>query len=884
MNNLINKNVEFIKNNKVIYICGCNLVICDLATKTSQFILRNSPDYSITSMSVGFRCVNEGFVCIGEYNKTNSKSQISVISLENHNTQYVLTNKDQRSIEWKVFNAKIMKNNSYCIALSKKENPNYNSNPGSMYNFGSSNNKSNSFVLNPMNAGNNIADNIVSKSINFNTIKNNSLKNLAVNNVNKSINFANFNGGNINTNSNNNMTVNNININNNQSQTKFSFWKYSQELFISETILDEELYDCAYNPKNSHEIILCGKGYMRLWNVFINQGSLKEHPQRYLKNKQEKEHTFIKAEFFENKSFMFAVGTLENIIFIIEGFNVICEINAGYKKENIIDLNVNGIKNLTEEEIPQEDDFKIKKTNHSLPNSNTNIIVNNNTIAKLNNNNNQYNSNSNDNINASELNNKINQNISGSISLSNGKKNSSILDENINIYNNRNNVNDNSILLNLNEKNHNSQDANIDFNSGKNIKTENNNNMNHMNTNGNTNSRIMNTMDNNNDNLKSQNIFSNINNTNIYCNKTFFRENVLQTFNLIGNNLILFTFQNESITYLYRLDKELKRKKDLLASNSSLNSLAGSVNIRSEEMEKESREKEEILVNRISKNIKSILNVTTNEDFSKLIYTCEISCGRESQICLYLFNRKNLKISFEKEIFNNFFHQYNTTGFSLCEKNQMFYSINDNKSLRCIDYKNNFFLMQNKLKEQPLNITTCPNNNLIGISFAEKFSLYFQLREKLLLFSEFDVSHSQAKFSEKGDYIAIYGENNFSKTYNIYFVDTFYLNTVHIIENFKSGVKKICWFDNDRYIFALFENNNVFGWNVNFDLLTVNLYNRFKDKEIDIESTYFRMIFKHFVKGNEYENFEYDYKNDLMILTHKNHDKVKLKYFLYFSF
>ena len=106
-------------------------------------------------------------------------------------------------------------------------------------------------------------------------------------------------------------------------------------------------------------------------------------------------------------------------------------------------------------------------------------------------------------------------------------------------------------------------------------------------------------------------------------------------------------------------------------------------------------------------------------------------------------------------------------------------------------------------------------------------------------------------------------------------MDTLYLNTVHIIENFKYKVKKLCWMDNDRYIFALFENNNIFGWYVNLDFLTVNLQNRFKDREINIEATYFKMIFKHFIKGNEYKDFEYDYKNDLIILTHKNLDRVK---------
>jgi len=834
-NNTVSKNIEFIRNNKVIYSCGCNLVIYDLTYKTSQFIIRKYPQYSITSLSVGYRSENEGYVCIGEYNISNNKSQISVINLMDQNQEYTLSNKDQKSLEWKIFNAKIMKNNSYCIALARKENPS---------------------------ASHNIN---VNQSLNFSNI-----------NVNSSINMQSLNKGKLTTSmqnipnltslNTNNSTIlssqNNINMNimqthaNISAQTKFSFWKYSQELFISESILDEEIYDCCYNPRNSHELILCGKGYMRLWNVFINQGSLKEHPQRYLKNKQEKEHTFIKAEFFENKSFMFAVGTLENVIFIIEGFNVLCEINSSYKKENIIELNVLGIKNLTEDE--EDESRNTANVQQKYPDSN----------------------------------NRNNQNITGSVSFSTAKKNSSILNDNAGFSNN----NFNPIYNSMKSKENNSNNI-FNFNNItekeklNNLPTE--NSVANNDKNKNMNIKIANMK--NTDNLENKgatvkNIFENF-----HSKQGFFKENSLRTFNLIGNNFILLTFQNDSITYVYRLDKDLKRKKELLNSNSNLTGNISSMqSISLEEIAKEHKEKEEIMVNRISKNIKQIINVCANEDHTKLIYTVEVytkdnaffastknsnsgfytNCEPDTQISLYLFNRKNTKITFEREIFNNFFHKYNTTGFSLCEKNQMFYTINDNKSLRCFDYKNNFFLMQNKLKEQPLFITACPNNNLIGVSFENKFSLYFQLREKLLLFSDFDVSNSQAKFSEKGDFIAIYGENNFSKMYNIYFVDTLNSNTIHIIENFKSKIKKLCWLDNDRYLFALFENNNIFGWNINIDFLTVNLMYRFKDKEIDLESTYFRMIFKHFVKGNEYDNFEYDYKNDMIILAHKNLDKV----------
>ena len=76
---------------------------------------------------------------------------------------------------------------------------------------------------------------------------------------------------------------------NDQSLTKILFWKFTTEKFISEVVLNQLIYDVSYNPKNCLELILCGKGFLRLWNVFINDGSLKEHPQRFLKGKQEKE-------------------------------------------------------------------------------------------------------------------------------------------------------------------------------------------------------------------------------------------------------------------------------------------------------------------------------------------------------------------------------------------------------------------------------------------------------------------------------------------------------------------------------------------------------------------------------------------------------------------
>ena len=151
-------------------------------------------------------------------------------------------------------------------------------------------------------------------------------------------------------------------------QSKISFMKYSSETFISQETINEDLIYCAYNPKNTIELILCGKGYLRLWNVFINEGTLKEHQQRFLRGKQEKEKTFIKAQFFDKKPFLFIVGTLENVFYIIDSFQVIHELNVNYSFENIYDLNIQNFRN------NDEDDEEIKQLKERIDSINKNNI------------------------------------------------------------------------------------------------------------------------------------------------------------------------------------------------------------------------------------------------------------------------------------------------------------------------------------------------------------------------------------------------------------------------------------------------------------------------------------------------------------------------------
>ena len=151
--------------------------------------------------------------------------------------------------------------------------------------------------------------------------------------------------------------------------SRISFMKYSYENFISQETIPEELIYCCYNPKNTIELVMCGRGYLRLWNVFINEGTLKEHQQRFLRGKQEKEKTFIKAQFFEKKPFLLIVGTWENIFYIIDSFQVIHELNACYSGENIFDLNVQNFNN-------NEDISDIMKLKESIDTINKNNIDN----------------------------------------------------------------------------------------------------------------------------------------------------------------------------------------------------------------------------------------------------------------------------------------------------------------------------------------------------------------------------------------------------------------------------------------------------------------------------------------------------------------------------
>ena len=129
-----------------------------------------------------------------------------------------------------------------------------------------------------------------------------------------------------------------------------TFCKYPLETIVCQETLGSEITYGCFNPKNTLELIICGKGYLRLWNVFINEGTLKEHQHRFLRGKQEKEKTFIKAQFFTRKLFLLIVGTKENMFFIFEGYQLIHELNVCYSFENIYDLNIQNLRKFEEDD------------------------------------------------------------------------------------------------------------------------------------------------------------------------------------------------------------------------------------------------------------------------------------------------------------------------------------------------------------------------------------------------------------------------------------------------------------------------------------------------------------------------------------------------------
>ena len=286
----INPNfVQYVTDSIIVFTSGCNLILYDFNTKKQKFLMKKETHRRITFLSVGLIKSQNQFTEAKISQKTINQESVEA---DNYSDKLELKDKliclgEYSDIE-----------NYFYITFIKPSNPNIQYSVKSTEKF---------------------------YEVNFSSILNNT--HYCVSLSQRKIT--------------NKTSINNI-------TSKISFSKYSFESFICEETIPEELTYCCYNPKNTIELIVCGKGYLRLWNVFINEGSLKEHQQRFLRGKKEKEHNFIKAQFFEKKSFLLIVGTKENMFYIIDSFQVIHEINMYYSYENIYDLNIQNLLHVEE--------------------------------------------------------------------------------------------------------------------------------------------------------------------------------------------------------------------------------------------------------------------------------------------------------------------------------------------------------------------------------------------------------------------------------------------------------------------------------------------------------------------------------------------------------
>ena len=278
--------INFVKENYIVFVSGCNVVLYNLKTKEQQFLIRKNNRRRVTHVSVGtVKVVQnnkqnlndkdvkekiEPLICIAEFSDKEDLFYITIMKPFQNNVQYAIKSTEKK---WKIKFSTILNDSPYCVTISQKQS--------------------------------------------------NSIKTPIL--------------------------------------SKITFCKYPFETIVSQEVVTDEITYCCYNPKNTIELIICGKGYLRLWDVFINEGAIKERQQRFLRGKQEKEKTFIKAQFFAKKQFLLLAGTKENMFFIFDGFQLIHELNVCYSYENIYDLNIQNYN-----KIEENDDISSLKENLDL--------------------------------------------------------------------------------------------------------------------------------------------------------------------------------------------------------------------------------------------------------------------------------------------------------------------------------------------------------------------------------------------------------------------------------------------------------------------------------------------------------------------------------------
>ena len=214
----INPNfVQYVTDELIVFTSGCNIILYDLITKKQKFLLKKNDQRHITFLSVG--------TTRSYQNYAEGKSQQRTINQENNSETDNLNEKNDLKDKMICLGEYSDTEQYFFLTFIKP------SNPGVQYQVKSTE----KFYI-----------------INFCNI---------LNNTNYCISLA------------QKKSTNKANLN--TTSTRISFSRYYSENFICQETINEDLTYCCYNPKNTIEIIVCGKGYLRLWNIFINEGALK---------------------------------------------------------------------------------------------------------------------------------------------------------------------------------------------------------------------------------------------------------------------------------------------------------------------------------------------------------------------------------------------------------------------------------------------------------------------------------------------------------------------------------------------------------------------------------------------------------------------------------
>lgn len=605
--------------------------------------------------------------------------------------------------------------------------------------------------------------------------------------------------------------------------SRLSFAKYTFEQFISQETIPEELIYCCYNPKNTIELIICGKGYLRLWNVFINEGSLKEHQQRFLRGKQEKEHTFLKAQFFDKKPFLLIVGTKENMFYIIDGFQVIHELNVCYSSENIYDLNVQNFN------IEEEDD-DIGGLKGLL-----------------------------DTLTKKELDTKLKE-LSMLTSSSAGKGSNG----------------DNS------GNNNNDSDGNVirseDDSQMKSITQGNNDNSNGVGSGNNNNNAMMNTESNDEHGSGGNDVFKRLYKAkeDDYNDVRVNRSNRVKYFELINDNLLFVVYQNEGILLLYRIEwnrklsegeSELDNKKWNISENRIIRVAKNIKTVSNYSMYKPKND--------------IILLVDSIEGKGKYRSLVTSLFKMRRNISTDKANTSLNQISFETKLFNSFFETKSIKFIEMNEKKETIFIITKDNIFQCFDLISNEYIIRQKYKDEILSFTVCPCNNLFAMAFNDKVQVYSKIKNTLHIFTELEVRNAVITWASKGNVLAIAGENRNNQltrkmTYCVYFVNVYSYNTENVIENLSHRIVKAKFIDNDKYIFLLLENSYVIGFYINTAGNSINLHQMFDERQHDFNSNQFKLVFTSHSKGRVFVDFDYDEEHDLICAVHNTYDKVSV--------